>query len=102
MAQTKDINYRELRDAYVELMARTIRPNGFLTLVTNGEGPTLGIRKDLKACSPVLIGHCWGRDGRSWRKTSGPKVCSSSNMLREKSTPTACCDCRPMTRTIFT
>ncbi|MFT4161803.1 hypothetical protein [Shinella sp.] len=65
MAQTKDINYRELRDAYVELMARTIRPNGFLTLVTNGEGSTIGMRKGLKS---LLARIDWALLGPKWQK----------------------------------
>jgi hypothetical protein len=65
MAQTKDINYRELRDAYVELMARTIRPNGFLTLVTNAEGSTASIRKDLKN---LLARIDWALLGPKWQK----------------------------------
>ena len=63
MAQTKNTNYRELRGAYVELMAETIRPNGFLTLVTNDEGSTIGMRKSLKdffaRIDHALLGPKW-------------------------------------------
>lgn len=65
MAQTKNTNYRELRDAYVELMARTIQPNGFLTLVTNGEGSTIGMRKNLKN---LLARIDWSLLGPKWQK----------------------------------
>lgn len=65
MAQAKDNNYRELRDAYVELMAKTIRPNGFLTLVTNDEGSIASIRKDLKN---LLARIDWALLGPKWQK----------------------------------
>lgn len=71
MTQTKDVNYRELRDAYVELMAKTIRPNGFLTLVTNSEGSTAGIRKDLRnlfaRIDRSLLGPKWQKQPKDER-----------------------------------
>mgnify|MGYP000848867969 CR=1 FL=1 len=49
MELKESTNFRDLRDAYIELMAVTIRPNGYLTLVTNSEGSPASIRKDLKS-----------------------------------------------------
>jgi hypothetical protein len=71
MQDNDHVNYSDLREGFVELMAHTIQPNVFLTLVTNAEGSPMKLRraiKDLLArLDRALLGPKWQKQSKDQR-----------------------------------